>query len=132
MAYGMRAYRTIKKGQLPLLLLFFSCVLVFFGALTGFGYVDPDSPSLSRSLSSSIDGVAEFVSGQPVFDKALGSEEETRLEEMRRLEEEWGKKKRPKDGAWMKKQRDQRAVRRVPLPSSPLVARSIPDGVKGA
>ncbi len=131
-AFGMRVIRTFKKGQLPLLLLFFrfvlfplpaftsctkpynvvdlrtlysiSCVLVFFGALTGYGYVDPDSANLSLSLSTSLDGVSEFVPGQPVFDKSVARDEESRLEKMRRLEEEWGKQKRPKDVSYLKKE----------------------------
>jgi hypothetical protein len=64
---------------------------VFFGALTGFGYVDPDA-------AGEYNGVGEFIPGQPVFDRAgAGIMNDQRVEEMRRLEEEWAKKKRPKD-----------------------------------
>ncbi|RSH85164.1 hypothetical protein EHS25_004971 [Saitozyma podzolica] len=56
---------------------------------------------------------AAFEPGSPVYDPAEA--QRLAMEEQRQLEEEWSKRRRPQDGAWMKKQRDDRAVRRQPL-----------------
>jgi hypothetical protein len=105
---GVRFMRTVRRGNLPFLILFFryallrqsrseltekSCVVVFFSALTGVGYVEPPSEGLS------VDD-PEFKLGQPVFDPKEDSIAIARLrqwEALRELEQEWSKKKRPQD-----------------------------------
>lgn len=117
-AFGLRVIRTVRRGQLPFLLVFFTCVIIFFSALSGLGYEEPET-----TPSSSVAGEPEFDVGKPVFDgQGVGgsgtSDEEERVERMKRLEEQWAKQKRPKDGAWMKSQRNQREIRRKPLAGS--------------
>jgi hypothetical protein len=85
--------------------------MVFFSALAGIGYVDPEAqvttldPALA--LSRQEGEVPEFVMGGPVFD--LGDEmrkreREKAMEVQRELEKEWSRKRRPKDvsyGFWV-------------------------------
>jgi hypothetical protein len=64
-----------------------SALFVFFGALAGVGYVDPDAQAPADS---------EFVMGQPVFDPTEGQRlREIAMAEQRALEQQWAKKKRP-------------------------------------
>jgi hypothetical protein len=72
-------------------------VIIFFSALSGLGYEEPET-----TPSSSVAGEPEFDVGKPVFDgQGVGgsgtSDEEERVERMKRLEEQWAKQKRPKD-----------------------------------
>ncbi|WRT70590.1 uncharacterized protein IL334_007588 [Kwoniella shivajii] len=114
-AIGARFMRAVRRGNLPFLLVFFSCTIVFFSALAGVGYREPSLDSVSTSTSNSNalpPGPGEFRVGGPVFDDRKGLER--RIAEQRALEESWAKKRRPKDGAWMRKQRDDKAIRRKP------------------
>lgn len=105
-----------------------SCIIVFFTSLAGVGYVAPEE--ISRTV--------EFLPGTPVFDLAGRQALERRMQEQKALENEWAKKKRPKDvshhrwyfldlsgskgekradscqGAWMQRARDDKAIRRRP------------------
>jgi hypothetical protein len=75
-----------------------SCLVVFFSALAGIGYVDPDSlPSSSISNALAPVEAAEFVPGLPVFDMSEEQARRLKIEEQRDLEIQWAKKKRPKD-----------------------------------
>ena len=68
----------------------FSCLIIFFSALAGIGYVDPDTtPSPA----------AHFVLGSPVYDASTEQLEVARQRstEQRELEREWQKKRRPHD-----------------------------------
>ena len=70
----------------------YSCVVIFFSALSGLGYEEPNS-----TPSSQVDE-KEFDVGRPVFDgKGMGEEQEEKVERMKRLEQQWAKQKRPKD-----------------------------------
>ncbi|WVW80974.1 hypothetical protein I302_102965 [Kwoniella bestiolae CBS 10118] len=116
-AIGGRFMRAVRRGNLPFLLVFFSCTIVFFSALAGVGYHEPlpDSLVSSSPVGSGAEANAnpgEFRVGGPVFDDRKGLER--RIAEQRALEEAWAKKRRPKDGAWMRKQRDDKAIRRKP------------------
>ncbi|WWC92187.1 uncharacterized protein L201_007141 [Kwoniella dendrophila CBS 6074] len=117
-----RFMRAVRRGNLPFLLVFFSCTIVFFSALAGVGYHEPLPDSLSSTTGSGpvaaeIESAGEFKIGGPVFDDRKGIER--RVAEQRALEEAWAKKRRPQDGAWMRKQRDDKAVRRNPHAISP-------------
>jgi len=102
-----------------------SCVIIFFSALSGFGYVEPGSTSSSSSNPIQPPAGA-FNPGQPVHDNLLNSGaaaglnpiEEEKVIKMKQLEEQWARQKRPKDGAWMRSNRNQREVRRKPLADS--------------
>ncbi|GFZ48228.1 hypothetical protein JCM24511_05976 [Saitozyma sp. JCM 24511] len=109
---AMKFLRTVKKGNLPFLVVFISCGFVFFSALAGIGYVPPETTDITASTLP-IPSNAAFEPGAPVYDPA--EPQRLAMEEQRQLEEEWSKRRRPQDGAWMKKQRDDRAVRRQPL-----------------
>lgn len=80
-----------------------SCVIIFFTALTGLGYVDPDAVSSPATTLPDLDAPeVDFMPGQPVFDAGVAhapgtSQEEVRRAEMRKLEQEWSRQKRPKD-----------------------------------
>lgn len=64
-----------------------------------------------------------FKFGGPVFDLANDKMHlEKVMAEQRELEEAWARKRRPKDGAWMRKQRDDKAIRRVPTPKTKSAA----------
>lgn len=63
------------------------CVIVFFTSLAGVGYVAPEE--IARTV--------EFLPGTPVFDLAGRQALERRMQEQKALENEWAKKKRPKD-----------------------------------
>ncbi|KAK4688626.1 hypothetical protein P7C73_g1479, partial [Tremellales sp. Uapishka_1] len=121
-----RFMRTVRRGNLPFLLLFVSCTLVFFSALAGIGYVEPPSEAAVAAvgtLGRDAPGSPGFVLGGPVFDPSqdqLSNAKIKAAQKQRELELLWSKKKRPKDGLWMQKQRDDKAVRRVP-PSAPVV-----------
>ncbi len=68
-----------------------SCLVIFFSALAGIGYVDPEATPTAA---------AEFIPGSPVFDSRVDQVEVERnrmLEEHRALEQMWQRKKRPKD-----------------------------------
>ncbi|WVQ63171.1 uncharacterized protein L199_001322 [Kwoniella botswanensis] len=115
-AIGARFMRAVRRGNLPFLLVFFSCTIVFFSALAGVGYHEPLPDSLSGvgspTPTEAIANPGEFRVGGPVFDDRKGLER--RIAEQRALEESWARKRRPKDGAWMRKQRDDKAIRRKP------------------
>lgn len=64
-----------------------SALFVFFGALAGVGYVDPDAASAIPEN--------EFVIGGPVFDASEGQLRELQLQEQREREQHWLKKQRP-------------------------------------
>ncbi|ORY26580.1 hypothetical protein BCR39DRAFT_540631 [Naematelia encephala] len=124
-AIGSRVMRGVKRGNLPFLIVFLSALVIFFSALAGIGYVDPDDASLAspvdtltpEAVEAAAVAAAEFQPGAPVFDPSEDQVELARrkkIEEQRELERQWQRKKRPKDGAWMQKQRDDKAVRRVP------------------
>ncbi|RXK40664.1 hypothetical protein M231_02121 [Tremella mesenterica] len=107
-AIGSRFMRTVRRGNLPFLVVFLTCLVVFFSALAGVGYVDETAIT---------NGSVEFVPGSPVHDSSvdrLRPDLERKMEEQRELERQWQRKKRPKDGAWMQKQRDDKAIRRIP------------------
>jgi hypothetical protein len=75
----------------PLLASIASCLVIFFSALAGVGYVDPDATALPA---------AEFIPGSPVFDAGADQLELARvamLAEQKELERSWQRKKRPKD-----------------------------------
>ncbi|WWC72483.1 uncharacterized protein I206_106445 [Kwoniella pini CBS 10737] len=110
-AIGARFMKAVKRGNLPFLLVFFSCTIVFFSALAGVGYHEP-TIDLTIPTTSVETTNPEFRVGGPVFDDHKGLER--KIAEQRALEESWAKKKRPKDGAWMRKQRDDKAIRRKP------------------
>ncbi|WVQ70588.1 hypothetical protein IAR50_000107 [Cryptococcus sp. DSM 104548] len=120
-AIGARFMRVVKRGNLPFLIVFFSCTIVFFSALAGIGYVEPvpsDGLDVPAAPSSGAE-VPEYKFGGPVFDPVNDRQRlERKMAEQRALEEAWARKKRPKDGAWMRKQRDDKAVRRVPTPTT--------------
>jgi len=106
----MRIVKAVKRGNLPFLIVFVSCLCIFFSALAGIGYTDPEAMAPLAQV--------DFVPGVPVFDATEDQMEQARhrrMEEQRELERQWQKKKRPQDGAWMQRQRDDKAVRRVPL-----------------
>ncbi|WWC65145.1 uncharacterized protein I303_107759 [Kwoniella dejecticola CBS 10117] len=110
-AIGARFMRAVRRGNLPFLLVFFSCTIVFFSALAGVGYHEPTIDSTTPSTPGAAQPAnPEFRVGGPVFDDHKGLER--RIAEQRALEESWARKRRPKDGAWMRKQRDDKAIRR--------------------
>ncbi|WWD20613.1 hypothetical protein CI109_105089 [Kwoniella shandongensis] len=128
-AIGARFMRAVRRGNLPFLIVFFSCTIVFFSALAGVGYVEPP---LTEALvdgpgGGSAGGAVPFKPGGPVFDPSADQRNlglEKRIAEQRALEEAWARKRRPKDGAWMRKQRDDKAVRRVPTATKTTSAAS--------
>ncbi|TYJ55635.1 hypothetical protein B9479_003667 [Cryptococcus floricola] len=128
-AIGARFMRAVKRGNLPFLIVFFSCTIVFFSALAGVGYVEPapsDALDIVAAAPSSGAEVPEYKFGGPVFDPVNDRQRlERKMAEQRALEEAWARKKRPKDGAWMRKQRDDKAVRRVPTPASTKAAEAL-------
>ena len=68
-----------------------SCLIIFFSALAGVGYVDPEAAHLPA---------AEFIPGLPVYDARADQAELARMrmaEEQKELERAWQKKKRPQD-----------------------------------
>lgn len=111
-----------------------SALFVFFGALAGVGYVDPDAASTIPEN--------EFTLGGPVFDTSEGQLRELQIQEQREREQHWLKKQRPNavslgrtrdlhrtsqhvlillsfsslthQGAWMRKHREDGAVRLRP------------------
>ncbi|GHJ87393.1 hypothetical protein NliqN6_3795 [Naganishia liquefaciens] len=110
-AVGFRMFKSIRRGQLPLLLVFFACVMIFFGALSGIGYTDNTEKALSAD---------EMLVHAMKTDQQFSADLEAKLGEMKRLENEWAAKRRTaKDGAWMKSNRDQKAIRRKPLAKTP-------------
>ncbi|KAK8850430.1 hypothetical protein IAR55_004348 [Kwoniella newhampshirensis] len=129
-AIGARFMRAVRRGHLPFLIVFFSCTIVFFSALAGVGYVEPPpTDSLADGtlinpggaggapVAGGGEGDAAFKIGRPVFDPSEDQRKlglERKIAEQRALEEAWARKKRPKDGAWMRKQRDDKAIRRKP------------------
>ena len=69
-----------------------SCLVIFFSALAGVGYVDPDAALLSSASA--------FVPGAPVFHARADQADLARvsmLEDQKELETLWQRKKRPKD-----------------------------------
>ncbi|WVQ95550.1 hypothetical protein IAU59_002647 [Kwoniella sp. CBS 9459] len=135
-AIGARFMRAVRRGNLPFLLVFFSCTIVFFSALAGVGYHEPldTSTAVSGGLNptggaggpaggagAGPGGSGEFRVGGPVFDEG-GRGLERRIAEQRALEEAWAKKRRPKDGAWMRKQRDDKAIRRRPSTATTITS----------
>ncbi|CAK9786599.1 hypothetical protein CC85DRAFT_300137 [Cutaneotrichosporon oleaginosum] len=102
-AIASRAARTARRGNLPFLVIFLIALFVFFGALAGVGYVDPDAAS---ALPEN-----EFIVGGPVFDASEGQLRELQIQEQREREQHWLKKQRPNSGAWMRKHREDGAVR---------------------
>ncbi|KAJ9106846.1 hypothetical protein QFC19_002974 [Naganishia cerealis] len=87
--------------------------MIFFGALSGVGFSDTTSvPSTdSHHLSAQL-----AVDSDERSTMAL----EEKLREMKKLENEWAARRRTaKDGAWMKANRDQKAIRRKPLAKTP-------------
>lgn len=79
-----------------------SCLVYFFAALAGIGYVDPDTlPSVpgSAPILANAPAPAVFIPGVPIFDPNEDSEVARRRkhEERKELEKEWQKMKRPKD-----------------------------------
>ncbi|XAO22153.1 hypothetical protein I312_100919 [Cryptococcus bacillisporus CA1280] len=121
-AIGARFMRAAKRGNLPFLIIFFSCTIVFFSALAGIGYQEPlpvDSADVSTAPTVAAGEAGGFKFGGPVFDPANDKLHLERvMAEQRELEEAWARKRRPKDGAWMRKQRDDKAIRRVPNPTT--------------
>ncbi|KAJ9127019.1 hypothetical protein QFC24_001250 [Naganishia onofrii] len=108
-AVRFRMFRTMKRGQLPFLLAFFACVMIFFGALSGIGFSD--------TTTATSDG--HHVNGQLSEERMVMLLEE-KHREMKKLENEWAARRRTsKDGAWMKANRDQKAIRRKPLAKTP-------------
>lgn len=70
-----------------------SALFVFFGALAGIGYVDPD---IASNTPAAAQPAREFVVGEPVFDPSDAQlEREARAAEQRALEEVWARQKRP-------------------------------------
>ncbi|KAL7422696.1 hypothetical protein Q5752_001987 [Cryptotrichosporon argae] len=116
-AVAARFGRAIRRGNLPFLVVFVTALVVFFSALAGIGYVDPDARLVAASAAGAggPDGGAgpQFRLGGPVFHNADRAREVV-LAEQKQLEEEWARKKRPNAGAWMQKQRDDKAVRLGP------------------
>ncbi|KAL7415359.1 hypothetical protein BDY24DRAFT_439782 [Mrakia frigida] len=109
-ALGSKA-KLVMRGNAPLLIVFFSCLLIFLGALSGTGYRDPDEVALVASslLGGSAAGVQLDGSLIPVVDP----EAEQGLSQ-RELEELWrGMGRGKKDGAWLKEARDKRETRRI-------------------
>ncbi|KAJ9113765.1 hypothetical protein QFC20_001791 [Naganishia adeliensis] len=114
-AFGFRMVKTIRRGQLPFLLVFFGCVTIFFGALCGIGY--SEGADAVTGSGSSIHKHSFGTSDQP---QRFTPELEDKLREMKKLENEWAAKRRTaNDGAWMKANRDQKAIRRKPLANTP-------------
>jgi hypothetical protein len=74
-----------------------SCLVYFFAALAGVGYVDPETSALNAAQA--LTGGARFMPGAPVFVPDEDSEVARRriAEERRELEKQWQKKKRPQD-----------------------------------
>ena len=104
-AVAARVVRMVRRGNLPFLIVFLTALFIFFGALAGVGYVDPDAKSPKPADP-------EFVVGGPVFDPNERQRlREQMLAEQRELEQAWARNKRPNAGAWMQKSRDDRAVR---------------------
>ncbi|TXT03857.1 hypothetical protein VHUM_04280 [Vanrija humicola] len=67
-------------------------LFVFFGALAGIGYVDPEAQALNKAAAAA----DEFVVGGPVFDRQESQKQlERQIAERRALEEQWARKKRP-------------------------------------
>ncbi|WVN89657.1 uncharacterized protein L203_104887 [Cryptococcus depauperatus CBS 7841] len=114
-AIGAKFMRGVKRGSLPFLIVFFSCIVVFFSALTGVGYTGPISMDpLDAVAAPSTDG--GFILGEPGFDLTNDRLRlERKMAEQKALEEAWVRMSRPMDGAWMRQQRDHKAVRRVPV-----------------
>ncbi|WOO78781.1 uncharacterized protein LOC62_02G002319 [Vanrija pseudolonga] len=108
-AIAGRAYRVLRRGNLPFLIVFMVALFVFFGALAGIGYVDPETQAINKAAAAE----AEFIVGGPVFDRQESQKQlERQIAERRALEEQWVRKKRPNAGNWMQSQRDDRAVRK--------------------
>ncbi|KAJ9098644.1 hypothetical protein QFC21_004292 [Naganishia friedmannii] len=108
-AVGFRMFRTMKRGQLPFLLAFFACVMIFLGALSGLGFSD--------TTLTAKDG--HHMNGQ-LSEERMAMLLEEKHREMKKLENEWAARRRTsKDGAWMKSNRDQKAIRRKPLAKTP-------------
>ncbi|BEI85591.1 hypothetical protein CcaverHIS002_0509920 [Cutaneotrichosporon cavernicola] len=105
-AIAARAARTARRGNLPFLIIFLIALFVFFGALAGVGYVDPEAASVIPEN--------EFIVGGPVFDASEGQLRELQIQEQREREQHWLKKQRPNAGAWMHKHREDGAVRLRP------------------
>lgn len=129
-----------------------SCTIVFFSALAGIGYQEPrpvDSADVSTVPTVAAGQNGGFKFGGPVFDPANDKLHlEKVMAEQRELEEAWARKRRPKDvstvqsffisyssfmqqlidlvffsqGAWMRKQRDDKAIRRIPTPTTKAAA----------
>lgn len=129
-----------------------SCTIVFFSALAGIGYQEPrpvDSADVSAVPTVAAGQNGGFKFGGPVFDPANDKLHlEKVMAEQRELEEAWARKRRPKDvstvqsffisyssfmqqlidlvffsqGAWMRKQRDDKAIRRIPTPTTKAAA----------
>ncbi|ORX41113.1 hypothetical protein BD324DRAFT_613233 [Kockovaella imperatae] len=103
---GNRIVRAVRRGNLPFLVVFLSCLVIFFSALAGIGYV-PEEGELAHHAKSPRAVVSAVAQDLQVFNGK-------KFQEQRELEQEWAKKKRPKDGAWMAQVRDDKAVRRRP------------------
>lgn len=129
-----------------------SCTIVFFSALAGIGYQEPrpvHSADVSTVPTVAAGQNGGFKFGGPVFDPANDKLHlEKVMAEQRELEEAWARKRRPKDvstvqsffisyssfmqqlidlvffsqGAWMRKQRDDKAIRRIPTPTTKAAA----------
>ncbi|GMK54456.1 hypothetical protein CspeluHIS016_0110420 [Cutaneotrichosporon spelunceum] len=102
-AIASRAARTARRGNLPFLIIFLIALFVFFGALAGVGYVDPEAASVIPEN--------EFIVGGPVFDTSEGQLRELQMQEQREREQHWLKKQRPNAGAWMHKHQEDGALR---------------------
>ncbi|KAI5452150.1 hypothetical protein NCC49_001088 [Naganishia albida] len=114
-AFGFRMVKTIRRGQLPFLLVFFACVTIFFGALCGIGYSEGADSTTGSGAS-----IRKHTFGKPDQPVRFTPDLEDKLREMKKLENEWAAKRRTaNDGAWMKANRDQKAIRRKPLANTP-------------
>ena len=73
---------------------YLSCLWMFFSALAGVGYVDPETLVPTS-------GDAAFMPGAPVFDPVQAQEMALakKVEEQRELERSWEKKKRPREAS---------------------------------
>lgn len=75
-----------------------SCLAIFFSALAGIGYVEPDASLAAGAISGIPAPAGHFVLGAMVYDVEENEMSRRRkLDEQRELEMLWQSKKRPKD-----------------------------------
>lgn len=70
-------------------------MIIFLSALAGIGYEPPEP--YKNGLRTTNSAAASFQLGQPVYEGVGNKNGKEIMAERRKMEEMWGKKKRPKD-----------------------------------